>query len=231
MTAFDTAWGLLKGEAFSPHFPRRIDAEAVIQAQERPNSISRLSRLPKPQKVLDYPSFEDGDYSEEGRNRKNIRSRNWLAEQDRPVENYAISPPKNDLVWNDSYSNPDMWELARFEDVPIKGDDTSWSEGITEETVGGWGNWAGKLAQAQKYADFYRQGYRPPPLKGVVNYPNTEWRINITDGHHRGVMANELGLESLLGRIALTARTDKGYTRGITPKDLEMFYELAGDVI
>ena len=226
------AWSLMKGEAFSPHFPRKIDAEAVIQAQERPESISRLSHLPKPEKVLDYPSFEDEDYSEEGRNRKNIRTRNWLAEQDRPVENHPIHPPKNSLVWNDSTRpHDDNWELARFEDVPIKGDDTRWNEGITEETVGGWGNWPGKLAQAQKYAEFYRQGYRPPPLKGVVNFPRDEWKIDILDGHHRGVMANELGLESLLGRIALTAKTDEGYTRGITPKDLEMYYELAGDAI
>lgn len=233
MTAFNQAWDLLKGEMFSPHFPRKIDAEAVIQAQERPKSIYRLSKLPKPEKLLDYPLFEDGDYSEEGRHRKNIRSRDWLSQQDRPVENHPIRPPENSLVWDDrTFLDPDMWELARFEDVPIDGDDIRWDEGITEKTVGAWGNWAGKLAQARKYADFYKQGYRPPPINGVVNFPKSdEWSINITDGHHRGVMANELGLESLLGRIALTARTDKGYTRGISPRDLEMFYELAGDVV
>jgi len=232
MTAFETAFALLKGDMFSPNIPRKVDAEAIIQAKERPNSISRLTQLPKPEQLLEMPEFESHDYSDEGRWKSNMQRRNWLAEQDRPVFNYPIKPPRGSLWWDDLIfpSDSDMWELTSYEDIPLHSENTRWDEGITEDTVGAW-SWEPKLAQAQKYADFYRQGYRPPPIRSLINLNGDGWRHSVYDGHHRGMMADLLGLDSLRSRVGLSAKTNKGYTRPITPKDLEMFYELAGDVI
>ena len=231
MTAFDTAWGLVKGDLFSPHIPRKVDAEAIIEAYENPDLIGRFSQLPKPENLLDIPEFEEYDYSDEGRFYRNQATRNWMMEQDRPAYNYPIKPPVGSLYWNDTtYTNPEMWELNRIENIPINSPDTRWSEGITEDASGPY-SWRSKLEQGRHYADFWNKGYRPPPIRSVLNLSGNQWRHEITDGHHRGVMSNLLGLDSLIGKVGLTGRTKKNYTRGITPRDLEEFYDLARDAL
>lgn len=231
MTAFETVWGLVKGDLFSPHIPRKVDAEAIIEAFENPNLINRLSQLPKPEKLLDPPDFSEYDYSDEGRWKRNMAARKWMSEQDRPAFNYPILPSVGSLYWNDmTFQDPEMWELNRFENIPINDSDTEWSEGITEDTSGAW-SWQPKLHQAKRYVDFWNKGYRPAPIRSVINMRGNQWSHSISDGHHRGVMANLLGLESLPGRVGLTGRTKKNYTRGITPRDLEEFYDLARDAL
>jgi len=225
MTAFEQAWAIVKGEMFSPHIPRKIDAEAIIEAKENPDLIQHISNMPKPLRLVEEDFDDSGyGYDEEARWRRNVAMRDWVARQETPIYEPHI-PPVNSLWWND------MDELMRYENIPVNSPDTEWSEGITEETSGAW-DWLPKLEQSKRYADFYRRGHTPPPIRSVINVRgDNEWRHSISDGHHRGVMANILNIPNLLGGVSLTGKTGKGYARGIAPKDLDEFYDLARDAL
>jgi len=262
MTAFNQAWSLVKAHAFSPTFLDPSHAEAAITAFEEPDEVPLWSQRPKARRLIeDIPDFRQqlrdegiNPNSDEGSWRVSMRARKWMKAQDSPAEHHSVLDTGS-LWWEDygrGEGRPND-QLRVVEDLPLHDDDVQWSEGITEETEHDpWGGWQRKQELARKYADWYEQGHRPAPVRALISadilqqgqdWREREWNRRVKHGHHRGVMADLLGHESIPALTNLTATpdsyhdaySDEGgfvsdpsrYPRSINRGSLPVLYEAA----